>query len=126
MYDPVNKVLLWEPYTLKVEDNSTVVGGDGLVIKPQNPTDIPLSESLVNSNIVYVEILEADRYGRELIEFYKKMVEIEYNSVFMPEITAGEAYASYVEYKAEYNGFVKDINVEFVNLSVFSKAMLGL
>ena len=127
MYDHVNQQLLWEPYgSREVEDNLTSVGGNGLIIKPQNPTDIPLSESLVNSNIVYIDILEEERYGSELAEFYKKLVEIEYISVFMPEITSTDAYFSYIEYKTEYNDFVKAMSTEFYNLSLLSKEMLGL
>lgn len=128
MYDHVNQKLLWTPYADRTaQDNTTDLGsGDGLVIKPQNPTDIPLNESLVNSNIAYINILEEDRYGRELVEFYKKMIEIEYIGVFMPEVTGSDSYLAYLEYKVEYNDFVKAMGSEFYNLSLLSKAMIGL
>ena len=128
MYDHVNQQLLWEPYGNQEEKDTTTSadGGNSLVINPQNPTDIPMNESLVNSNIVYIDILEADRYGIELAEFYKKMIEIMYIGVFMPEVTSSDAYLSYLEYKSEYNSFVKAMSTEFYNLSLLTKAMIGL
>ncbi len=123
MYNGFTGQVLWEPAAKEEKvEISTNLNFD-LIINPAMVEDIALDESTVNSNLTYIRILGGDRFGSEIVSFYRWLVEIEYISAFIK--IDSNSRDTYRQSKAEYSDFVEATNVEIVNLSLLSKSLLG-